>query len=99
MFEDSMGNFSLIDTPGIRRFVPEGITPEAVQNLMRDFAPLAGKCVFGLSCTHRNEPGCKVREARESGAIHEDRFESFIRITKELNGMSRVSRRQARDSI
>ncbi|MDR2097601.1 MAG: ribosome small subunit-dependent GTPase A [Spirochaetaceae bacterium] len=86
LFED--GVFTLIDTPGIRHLVPEGIAPDDVQNLMRDFAPFAGKCEFGLSCTHRTETGCKVREALETGRIHEDRFESFIRITGELERLN-----------
>ncbi|MDR1363737.1 MAG: ribosome small subunit-dependent GTPase A [Spirochaetaceae bacterium] len=93
LFENNLEKFSLIDTPGIRRFVPEGIEPEAVQNLMRDFAPFAGKCAFGLSCAHKNEAGCKIQEALKSGAIHEDRFESFIRIKKELSDISAAVRR------
>ncbi|MDR0662502.1 MAG: ribosome small subunit-dependent GTPase A [Spirochaetaceae bacterium] len=84
LFEDEEAGLTLIDTPGIRHLVPEGIAPGDVQHLMRDFAPYAGKCAFGLSCTHETEAGCKVREALEDGRIHEDRFESFIRITGEL---------------
>ncbi|MDR2344293.1 MAG: ribosome small subunit-dependent GTPase A [Spirochaetaceae bacterium] len=84
MFDDGVSGFSLIDTPGIRRLVPEGVAPGDVQNLMRDFAPFAGKCAFGLSCTHRTETGCKIREALETGGIHEDRLKSYFRITEEL---------------
>jgi ribosome biogenesis GTPase len=53
---------------------------------MREFAPLAGTCSFGLSCSHRTEPGCKIMEAVHAGVIHEDRYESFLRITGELAG-------------
>jgi ribosome biogenesis GTPase len=76
----------LIDTPGIRRFVPDGIAPEDVILHMREFAPLAGKCAYGLSCSHRTEPGCKIMEAVAAGVIHEDRYESFLRIQDELLG-------------
>jgi ribosome biogenesis GTPase len=74
----------LIDSPGIRRFVPGGLEPEDLILHMREFAPLAGKCTYGLSCTHRTEPGCKVLEAVNAGVIHEDRYDSFIRIREEL---------------
>ncbi|MCL1837166.1 MAG: ribosome small subunit-dependent GTPase A [Treponema sp.] len=76
----------LIDTPGIRRFVPDGIGPGELIVNMREFAPLAGKCSYGLSCSHRTEPGCKVMEAVAAGVIHEDRYESFLRIHDELSG-------------
>ncbi|MDR3114033.1 MAG: ribosome small subunit-dependent GTPase A [Treponema sp.] len=76
----------IIDTPGMRRFVPDRIPAEEILCYMREFAPLAGKCTYGLSCTHRTEPGCKVLEAVNSGVIHEDRYESFLRIYGELAG-------------
>ena len=85
--EDSGGTF-LIDTPGIRRFVPDGVDPADLIFHLREFAPLAGKCSYGLSCSHRTEPGCKIMEAVAAGVIHEDRYESFLRIQDELLGKS-----------
>jgi ribosome biogenesis GTPase len=80
------GTTRIIDTPGIRRFVPDGIGAEELILHLREFAPLAGKCTFGLSCSHRIEPGCKVMEAVAAGVIHEDRYDSFVRIHDELSG-------------
>jgi ribosome biogenesis GTPase len=74
----------MIDTPGIRRFVPYGITGDELIHYMREFASLAGKCTYGLSCSHVSEPGCKIMEAVAAGVIHEDRYESFLRIRDEL---------------
>jgi ribosome biogenesis GTPase len=74
----------LIDTPGLRRFSLEGIPPEDVILYMPEFASLAGRCAYGRSCSHRTEPGCKVMEAVAAGVIHEDRYESFLRIQDEL---------------
>ncbi|MCL2558027.1 MAG: ribosome small subunit-dependent GTPase A [Treponema sp.] len=74
----------VIDTPGMRLFVPEGIERRELISYLREFEPLAGKCSYGLSCSHRQEPGCKVMEAVHAGAIHEDRYESFLRISDEL---------------
>jgi len=75
-----------IDTPGVRRFIPDRIDSSEVINYLREFAPLAGKCSFGLSCSHRTETGCKIMEAVHAGVIHEDRYESFLRIIDDLEG-------------
>jgi ribosome biogenesis GTPase len=76
----------LIDTPGVRLFIPDGIKADEVILYMREFAPLAGKCSFGLSCSHKTEPGCKIMEAVHAGVIHEDRYESFLRIREDIEG-------------
>ena len=74
----------LIDTPGIRRMVPDGIKTEDLALYMKEFAEYAGRCTYGLSCSHRSEAGCKILEAAEKGLIHQDRYESFLRIGDEL---------------
>jgi ribosome biogenesis GTPase len=76
----------IIDTPGVRQIIPDGIDAQDVILYMKEFAPLAGKCSFGLSCSHETEPGCKIMEAEHAGVIHEDRYESFLRIKEELSG-------------
>ncbi|MDR0323341.1 MAG: ribosome small subunit-dependent GTPase A [Treponema sp.] len=76
----------IIDTPGVRLFIPDGLRAEELIVHMREFAPLAGKCSFGMSCTHRTEAGCKIMEAVSAGVIHEDRYESFLRIYDDLKG-------------
>ena len=81
------GSFTgIVDTPGIRRFAVAGIIPEELILNMKEFAPLAGKCSYGLSCSHETEPGCKIMEAVHAGVIHEERYESFLRIREELSG-------------
>ncbi|MDR2470590.1 MAG: ribosome small subunit-dependent GTPase A [Treponema sp.] len=74
----------VIDTPGIRRMVPDGVSPADLIHYMKEFAPLAGRCTYGLSCSHKSEPGCGIREAVAAGTIHRDRYESFVRIGEEL---------------
>lgn len=78
-------NGMIIDTPGVRRLVPDGIAAQDLILYMKEFAPLAGKCSFGLSCSHETEPGCKILEAVHAGVIHADRYESFLRIREELS--------------
>jgi ribosome biogenesis GTPase len=76
----------VVDTPGIRRFAIADVKASELIFYMREFAPLAGKCSFGLSCSHQTEIGCKIMEAVCAGVIHEDRYESFIRIQDEIAG-------------
>lgn len=76
----------LIDTPGVRLFIPDGIKAEELIFHMKEFSPLAGKCSYGLSCSHKLEPGCKILEAVHAGVIHEDRYESFSRLYEDLKG-------------
>jgi len=82
----------LIDTPGVRLFVPDGIQKSELVSHMKEFASLAGKCSFGMSCSHRTEPGCKIMEAVAAGVIHEDRYESFLRIFDDLEGKNNNDR-------
>ena len=86
LYEFDDGKTVIIDTPGIRRFAPERLKPEDLILYMCEFAPLSGKCSYGHSCFHITEPGCKILEAVSAGVIHEDRYESFIRIRDEMAG-------------
>jgi len=85
MFELSCGA-KIIDTPGVRRFIPDGIEAKEAIYHMPEFAPLAGKCSFGMSCSHKTEPGCKIMEAVAAGVIHEDRYDSYLRVMEDLKG-------------
>jgi len=78
----------IIDTPGLRRFVPDGVGVADIVHHMREFEPFSGKCGFGLSCSHRSEAGCKIIEAVNTGDIHPDRYDSFLRIHDELSAVA-----------
>ncbi|MBQ3671772.1 MAG: ribosome small subunit-dependent GTPase A [Treponema sp.] len=75
---------SIIDTPGVRRFVLDGIPHEDLALYFREMRPLVGKCKFGMSCSHENEAGCKILEAVHAGNICEERYESWRRIVEEI---------------
>ena len=75
---------SIIDTPGVRRFVLNAIPAEELALYFREIKPLVGKCKFGASCRHETEPGCKILEAVYSGAISEERFKSYQTIRNEI---------------
>jgi len=75
---------SVIDTPGIRRFVLHNIPSNDLALYFREFKPLVGTCTFGMSCSHLTEPGCKILEAVYAGVITEERYESWKRISNEI---------------
>ncbi len=77
---------SVIDTPGVRRFVLHDISAGDLALYFREMEPLIGSCSFGMSCSHEQEPGCKILEAVYSGVILEDRYVSWMRIREELAG-------------
>ncbi len=75
---------SVIDTPGVRRFVLNDIDDKDLAFYFREMKGLIGKCMFGMSCTHLTEPGCKILEAVYSGVISEERYESWKKISEEI---------------
>ncbi len=77
-------NANLIDTPGIRRFSVCGISAQELILFFPEMEELAGQCLYGMSCAHNTESGCKIQEALNSGALLRDRFESWLRIKEEL---------------
>lgn len=73
----------LIDTPGIREL---GLI-DAEDGLSETFSEIeehAQFCHFS-DCSHTHEIKCAVREAVHSGTIAKDRYDSYIKMQKELN--------------
>jgi ribosome biogenesis GTPase len=77
------GGYAVVDTPGVREFEVAGIRPEELWGYFPEFVEAASRCAYSV-CRHREEPGCAVRQAVESGKIHFDRYESYLRIYEGL---------------
>lgn len=75
---------SIIDTPGIRRFMLNGIEAEDLALYFKEFKPFLGQCDFGMSCSHTHEKGCRILKAVEEGEIHPERYESWLRISRQI---------------
>ena len=73
----------LVDTPGFSEVGIWDIDPASLDQCFADFKPFLGDCRYG-DCRHRTEPGCRVREAVEQGAIGRDRWESYLILLEEL---------------
>lgn len=79
MLDDDAG--VLIDTPGMRE-LQLWETGDAMAGAFGDIDALAASCRF-RDCRHRQEPGCAVTAAVESGDVSAGRLESFQKLQDE----------------
>jgi len=70
----------VIDTPGMREIAMESAD---LSKTFADIDELSTKCKFS-DCSHSNEPNCAVQEAINSGFLPKDRFESYLKLKKEI---------------
>jgi len=67
------------DTPGIRELGLWQIPATELAACFPEFRPHLGACAFN-DCTHVHEPRCGLRAAVESGAVSEERYDSYRRM-------------------
>lgn len=72
----------IIDTPGIKGFGTFDMKDEEVGHYFKEIFQFSAGCKYG-NCTHRNEPGCAVREAVEKHYISESRYNSYLNILED----------------
>ena len=80
------GGGVLIDNPGIREIQLWG-DEEGLRGTFEDIEELAGGCRFG-DCKHEQEPGCAVHAALEDGSLDAKRFDSYLKLQKELRHLA-----------
>ena len=78
MFPLEKGGY-VADTPGLKALALWDIEPEELDGYFPEIAERVADCQFS-SCTHVDEPGCAVVKAVESGEIHPERYESYLRL-------------------
>ena len=89
------GGAIVVDTPGLRELqVWEG----DVDTAFADIAELASDCRFG-DCSHGVEPGCAVREALRSGELDPARWESYLKLQRELRAVEARSSTRVRREL
>jgi len=69
----------LIDSPGVRDFLPYFADVRAVQAGFIEIMSAAADCRFA-NCQHLREPGCNVKSGVEDGVISARRYESYKRL-------------------
>lgn len=72
----------ICDAPGLRSLPLVG-HERGLAKAFPEISELAATCRF-RDCTHGNEPGCVVREAREAGELDEVRVESYLALANEM---------------
>jgi ribosome biogenesis GTPase len=71
----------LVDTPGVRDFVPVIRDPTIVQRGFPEILAAAQNCRFS-NCQHLREPDCAVKTSRDAGHISERRYEAYKRLLR-----------------
>lgn len=79
----------LMDTPGMRELQLWG-SGEGFDDTFEDIHRVAEQCRF-RDCQHFAEPGCAVRAALEDGTLTTRRYESYLKLQKELAYQHRKS--------
>ncbi|MBL4934166.1 ribosome small subunit-dependent GTPase A [Clostridium sp. YIM B02515] len=72
----------IIDTPGMRELGMWNAS-EGLDTVFSDIEKLSGNCRF-RDCSHGSEPGCAVKSALQSGELTKARWESYIKLKKEI---------------
>ncbi|MEE4360290.1 MAG: ribosome small subunit-dependent GTPase A [Pseudomonadales bacterium] len=84
------GRGVIVDSPGIREFVPDVPDPASLALGFPEIVAAAEACRF-RDCRHDQEPDCAVRAALARGTIHRSRLDSFILLRDEALARSRAS--------
>lgn len=79
------GGALLLDTPGMRE-LSLWADESVLDSTFTDIAELAATCRFG-DCTHLHEPGCAVRAAIAEGSLPAERFDSYLKLQRELRAL------------
>ena len=75
----------VFDTPGFTSFEiqPAGDEEPPLDRFFPEMEPLLGCCRYD-NCRHVSEPGCRIKEAVESGEINKTRYQSYLMQLEEL---------------
>jgi len=66
----------IIDTPGVREFNPDDLTPLEIKQGFFEFINFADKCKF-YNCLHIFEPKCEVKKQLELGNVSSYRYKNY----------------------
>jgi len=70
----------ILDTPGIRELQ---LWDADLEQTFGDIEEIARRCRFS-DCNHDQEPGCAIRAALEDGSLPAERWQSYVKLQREL---------------
>jgi ribosome biogenesis GTPase len=76
----------VIDTPGMRE-IQMWDNEEALSRTFEDIEEITAQCRFS-DCSHNKEPGCAIAGALEDGSLDSNRYQSYLKMQKELKHLS-----------
>ena len=85
----------VIDTPGMRELQ---IYTGNLSKTFEDVEAVLGRCKY-TDCSHKSEPGCAVREAIENGTLSPERYESYMKLQREMAYSGLNSRQMENEKI
>jgi ribosome biogenesis GTPase len=77
----------IVDTPGLRE-LQLWDADDGLDKAFGDIAELFTQCRFS-DCAHETEPGCAVKAALADGSLPADRWESYLKLQRELARLER----------
>ena len=77
----------VIDTPGMRE-LQLWVADDGLEEAFEDVTELFGRCRF-TDCAHDTEPGCAVKEALADGTLSLERWESYLKLQREIAHLER----------
>jgi ribosome biogenesis GTPase len=86
------GGGVILDTPGMRELQ---LWDADLKQTFGDVEEIAARCRF-TDCSHDKEPDCAVRAALEDGTLAADRWESYVKLERELAALELRRDAQAR---
>jgi ribosome biogenesis GTPase len=81
------GGALVIDTPGMRE-IQLWVADEGLEEAFEDVTELFGQCRFS-DCAHESEPGCAVKAAIADGTLSTERWESYLKLQREMAHLER----------
>ena len=79
------GGALLLDTPGMRELALWA-DETVLDSTFSEIVEIAGDCRFA-DCTHLHEPDCAVRAAIADGSLEAERFDSYVKLGRELRAL------------
>ncbi|MDP9042819.1 MAG: ribosome small subunit-dependent GTPase A [Bacteroidota bacterium] len=76
MYDLTLLNAHIIDTPGIREFGLVDISKQELSHYFPEMRLRLNDCQFN-NCLHLNEPGCAIKKALDEGKLSLDRYVSY----------------------
>ena len=73
----------ILDTPGIRELQ---LWDADLEQTFGDVEEIARRCRFS-DCNHDREPGCAIRDALSDGSLPEERWQSYVKLQRELEAL------------